>query len=267
MSESFRRLLPMAAHESKELRGSLLKSERELFRHSKTIAQIIEAATCGDSRMAFQLHEKLPPSLQHDKLILFQRLRAVQPQSREEYFRVPNDCRAYYPDGLSLDLLLIDLYRMTKEYDKGLLSIDRIVEATGGDPYLTALKAVVYYENNDLQRANGLQDNNLPQILFVSCTIYEIVCVCRTRKLSNGFVTNISQSSRTWVNEADRDGPRRKRGRWVGAASPRSPWPLESPIGLFAMESVNSTIPTRFRRTARGSLVPGAVPEKRRSRV
>ena len=111
----------------------------------------------------------------------------------------------------------------------------------------------------------GSQDNNLPKNILVNWMSYEIVWVCWTHKLSDGFVTNISQSCRIWMDGADGDGPRRNRDRWVGVASPPSPWPLESPIGLFAMETVNSTIPTRLRRNARGSLVLGAVPEKGRS--
>lgn len=154
MSESFRRVtLPMLAHEDEELLEYLTESEREYSAHAKTFAQIVQAFSRGDYRTALQLYDKLPPSLQRDKTILSWRVRAAQPLGGEQYSRVLADYRAYYPDDPSLDLLLIDLYGMTKEYDKVLLSIDRIVEATGGDSYLNALKAAVFYDQKELDAA------------------------------------------------------------------------------------------------------------------
>ena len=152
-SESLRQVLPLLANESEELRELLTDSEREFVEHSSTMAQITQAGDRGDYRSVLQFYDDLPPSLRRHKNLLSLRLRAAQALGGEEYSRALTDYRAYYQDDPSLDFLLIDLYAITGEVDESLRALDRILIATGGDPYLNALKAAALLEGQDLDAA------------------------------------------------------------------------------------------------------------------
>ncbi len=57
----------------------------------------------------------------------------------------------------------MDQYSITGERDESLRAIDRILIATGGDPYLNLLKAVVLFETQELDAAKQEAQSSLDE--------------------------------------------------------------------------------------------------------
>jgi len=90
------------------------------------------------------LYNQLPASLQREKFILAQRLRAAQASDMKEYLACIETWQRAYPGDPSLDLISIDACILRKEYPKALECVDRLDRSIGGDPYLDFQRALIY---------------------------------------------------------------------------------------------------------------------------
>jgi predicted Zn-dependent protease len=113
----------------------------DLAKNISRLKEMQQAATGGNPTAACAIYDGLPQSLKGDKYMLLLRLRAAQELGDEAYRQALEDFQKYHPDDPSLDLVSIDHYFLTKQYDKELAVIDHIESTIGGDPYLNIYRA------------------------------------------------------------------------------------------------------------------------------
>lgn len=144
ISETFRKTWVAFAHEKLESSaGKQAAATDPYFAYLDTVKKITDLTSQGQPAEALELYETLPESLRRDKGLLLMRLHAALEYSDDEYQRCIDDFRAYHPDDVALDCVLIDAYVLREEYAKALECIARTHTNIGGDPMLLVQRAVL----------------------------------------------------------------------------------------------------------------------------
>jgi tetratricopeptide (TPR) repeat protein len=141
LSQTCRRLiLQLTAGIDPGFLARLSGSEGVFAKNLPRFSSLSTAIRQGRYKEALTTYRQLPVELQEDKLILIMGLNASQKENPEEYIRLLGIFRQKYPDDPAIDLMSIDYHYFKKEYDKGLLCLERLNKAVGGDPYLLVLQ-------------------------------------------------------------------------------------------------------------------------------
>ena len=120
--------------------------DADLAKNLGKIQEISDAIRQNNPRQAIAVYDALPQSIKGEKVPLLARLMAAQSLDDDaEYRKAMDDFRRYFPEDPCLDLINIDHYFLTKQFDKELAAIDHIETVVGGDPYLNVLRANVYF--------------------------------------------------------------------------------------------------------------------------
>jgi hypothetical protein len=106
----------------------------------------------GKHMEALAIYDKLPASVQHEKLLLKEKILAVSTVDEHEYLAAIELWRTLYPNDPSLDLMSLNLYTGRQQYGKVLDSIDRLDRYIGGDPYLDWLRSFIFMKMDDFAR-------------------------------------------------------------------------------------------------------------------
>ena len=119
--------------------------DADLAKNLGKVQEMSDAVRQNNPRQAIAVYNALPQSIKGEKAFLMARLMAAQSLDDDaEYRNVLDDFRKYYPEDPCLDLINIDHYFLTKQFDKLLAAIDHIETVVGGDPYLDVFRANAY---------------------------------------------------------------------------------------------------------------------------
>ena len=154
LSQYCRRMfLPVVAATSQSALARLTQSEKDFIRNADKFKQISIELRNGRNEQVLKIYATLPPSLQKEKFFLLARTQAAAVVGEKEHLDALEAFQAYCPGDPCLDVLLIDHYRLKKQFDRALASIDTLDKAVGGDPYLNVLRARMHIEKNDFAKA------------------------------------------------------------------------------------------------------------------
>lgn len=106
----------------------------------------------------YDLFNKLSKKSQEQKFFKIIRLMAASNLAEEVYEKAIEDYEKHFPNDPSLYLISVDGYILKKQYDKSILSLDKLDETIGGDSFLNYLKGNVHYLNKDYANAQKMFD-------------------------------------------------------------------------------------------------------------
>jgi len=107
----------------------------------------------GQYQAAHEKYKKLSSEGKKQKSIQLIGIQIASNIDDETYGRYIKKYEESFPNDPSLYLISIDGYILSEEYDKSLVSIDKLDKSLGGDSFLNSLRANIYYYKNDLERA------------------------------------------------------------------------------------------------------------------
>jgi hypothetical protein len=116
----------------------------DIIKHLVDMKSMSAALREGRDREVLIIYERLPKSLQKEKVFLLQRLQAATNLAHiapVDFQTAYADFEKFYPDDPCLDLHSITGYFITKDYPAMYRAIDRLERWTGGDPWLENLRA------------------------------------------------------------------------------------------------------------------------------
>jgi hypothetical protein len=145
--------LPIMADRDKTFLQHLFGDEQDLIKYQAEWTQVITLCQNKKYSEALSVYEELPLSLQQEKFLLVQRLKAAQAIGDTEYQKALDFWRRCYPKDVSLPLVMIDAYTIRKQYDKALDSVDQLDKIIGGDPYLKVQRAYLFKVLNQPDKA------------------------------------------------------------------------------------------------------------------
>ena len=90
---------------------------------------------------AVATYKSLPAEIQTDKSIFLRYLWAAEAVGDTEFLLALDGFRQQFPSDPALDFQNIDYYRLMRNFDAALKTIDKAEQSIGGDPYLNALRA------------------------------------------------------------------------------------------------------------------------------
>jgi tetratricopeptide (TPR) repeat protein len=142
LSQTFRRLyLQTVAYEQRGVIARLVGSDRDLVESMPKLIEMDTLYKAGKSREALAVYDRLPPSVQKDKLFLIQRVKFAQVLDEATYLESLERFRALHPRDPAADIFAADAFCLSKQYDKAIAAIDRLDTLVGGDPYLNVFRA------------------------------------------------------------------------------------------------------------------------------
>ncbi|MDA1055703.1 MAG: hypothetical protein O3C40_35355 [Planctomycetota bacterium] len=159
LSETIRRMfIPLAASANRNLLQRLTAAESEFVTHADEIQQLMTQLRTQPA-LALAAYQRLPEVLRKNKSLMLIRVRAAASVDEQAYSAAIIDFRKAFPNDAAVDMLSIDWHFMREEYDKSLAAIDALDRVVGGDPHLNALRANVYLEQGDYERAEAAANN------------------------------------------------------------------------------------------------------------
>ena len=157
MSTTVRRaFLPIAAQAEKSILKRLTTQESDFIKNIDQLSQMAAARQKGDHQKVLTIYNRLPQSLQKDKLCLLLRLIAASNMDDKTYEKAIDAFRKAYPDDASIDLVSLDSFIFKKNYAGALKCLERIEKAIGGDAHLNVLRANIRVEMGDSKIAIDL---------------------------------------------------------------------------------------------------------------
>ncbi len=150
LSRTFRRgLLPLALlDKSGRPRKGISGPDADYIKNIFTIRRMQQLAAVGKFKDALVVYRALPRSVQRRKGILILRvLWATNVGDKELKSAIEAFVKAY-PNDPAVDMHVIDLYFMKKQFDRVLKALNRVEKRVGGDPYLHYYRALIYKEKN-----------------------------------------------------------------------------------------------------------------------
>ena len=155
LSQTLRRgILATAGSSNRSLLQKLMQSENEYVKHIDKILEFQAAVNENRPEQALVIYRELPETLRSDKTLLLVRIIAAsRAEDWDDYAAAIDSFKQRYPDEAAVDLMSIDILLRDKKFDELHAAIDRIDKAVGGDPHLDAVRASVYFTDNDLGSA------------------------------------------------------------------------------------------------------------------
>ena len=107
----------------------------------------------GDFVGAKKSFERLPYSLKNTRIGELMYLRIASNLGEEEYLPALERIEKKYGADPNVQLALIDIYILRKDYDKALVSVDNLDKMINKDPLLDYYRGIIYYHKADEQQA------------------------------------------------------------------------------------------------------------------
>jgi len=112
---------------------------------------------------AVATYKSLPAEIRADKSVFLTYLWASEAVSDTEFLLALDGFRRQFPNDPGLVFQNIDYYRLMRNYDAALQSIDKAEKAIGGDPYLNALRATLLVKAWKFQEARAAADKAISE--------------------------------------------------------------------------------------------------------
>jgi tetratricopeptide (TPR) repeat protein len=133
-------------YESRNVWQKLTRREVAFIEHSPTRVKMKKAALAGRFDEAWQLLESLPEEIRYHRSTVSAAVMVGQQIDEGRYAAYLERVRKNYPNDPSLDLTLLDLYGLKKQWNKFQEGLDRLDQMLGGDPYLDVMRGLGYDE-------------------------------------------------------------------------------------------------------------------------
>ena len=177
LTQSMRRiLLPAVAKLNKASVANLPDTDRTFLDNMPKFLAMGEAIQAGNKAEAVKIYKALPVEFREQKVIVFLYLSAADGDD-VEYVAALELYRKLFPADPALDLLSIDYFRLKKQYDDALGSIDKIEQAIGGDPYLHVMRANLLIEANRYIEARASAEKAIEQEPTLSAAYWSRIIV------------------------------------------------------------------------------------------
>ena len=108
-------------------------------------------------------YKSLPAEIQTDKSVFLRYLWAAEAVGDTEFLLALDGFRRQFPNDPALDFQNIDFYRLMRNFDEALRSIDKAEKSIGGDPYLNALRAKLLVKAWRFKEARVAADKAIEQ--------------------------------------------------------------------------------------------------------
>jgi len=156
LSQSFRRLVVMAAAEAKlGLLDRLAGRERLLLQNMPKLKGMNQALQARRFEEVMTTFESLPPELRRERAFLRVKIVAASNLGEERYLAAIEEFLGVHPEGADSVLMAIDGYFLRKQYPQALEALDRLDQQIGGDPYIDVLRAATHLTAGDRPAARA----------------------------------------------------------------------------------------------------------------
>lgn len=119
-------------------------------RNFESVKQLINS---GDFEEAKKVYARLPYSIRNTRIGELMHLRIASNLSEDEYIPVLETIEKKYGSDPNVQLVLIDIYILRKDYDKSLLSVNKLDSMINKDPFLDYYRGIIYYHKADEEQA------------------------------------------------------------------------------------------------------------------
>lgn len=113
----------------------------EQMQKMKKIKEMMER---NETENALKYYNSLPADLKNQKTVQLMHVMICSQLDEDTYMKAINDYTRLYPDAPNMHLMMIDTYIMRKEYEKAIVSIDKIDRLINTDPFLDYMRALMY---------------------------------------------------------------------------------------------------------------------------
>jgi tetratricopeptide (TPR) repeat protein len=111
---------------------------------AESLVQLTRLYEKGDYAGAKAYYDKLTPKTRQDKATQVLYLAICSKLDRSEYQETLERYVRLYPNESNGYLMMLDLYRLKKEGNKGLMAVNRLDSLIGTDPFLNFYRGVFY---------------------------------------------------------------------------------------------------------------------------
>ena len=105
---------------------------------------------------AHRHYGSLPSAVQAERAMLTKKLMITQNLGDELYLETIEDIRKHFPDDPALDLISLDAYVLSGDYERAMAVLDRLDRRVCGDPYLNVQRAGIHLLERRYERATEL---------------------------------------------------------------------------------------------------------------
>lgn len=119
-------------------------------RNFESVKQLIGS---GDFEEAKKVFARLPYSIRNTRMGELTYLRIASNLSEDEYLPALEKIEKKYGDDPNFQLMLIDIHILRKDYDKALLSVNKLDKMIDTDPFLNYFRGIIYYHKADEEQA------------------------------------------------------------------------------------------------------------------
>jgi len=155
-------LLTLLAQQDKDAAGRLTGEDQVLIKNLESVNSVYRDLKNGRHKEALATYRKLPAQLQKSKSFQLLAIRAAKgTNADDEYLAQIERFHRDFPNDPATDLISIDYFRIKKQIDEALKSIDRLDKSLDGDVYLGVLRAGVYLEAGRFSEARAAVEKAL----------------------------------------------------------------------------------------------------------
>ena len=130
-------------------------SKDAITQEAKVIIQIGKYKKQGNYIEEKELFEKLETNLQNNKGIQMLYIDACRHINMGLYKTAIEKYVSLYPNEANAYLMMIDVYSLNKEYEKGIGAIEKLDSLLGGDPYLYFYEGLLYKKAGKLAESKA----------------------------------------------------------------------------------------------------------------
>jgi hypothetical protein len=148
----------------------------EMPENLRTLLKFRQYQKVNDNNAIIKLYDSLNEDYKKNKAIQIIYLNACKRVDikSERYKNALENYAATFPDDASTPLMMIDLYFLTKEYEKDLYAINKL-DSLVKDPFLDFFRAGVYLMQDNKKQAKTTYDTVFQQYPAISYTIENLV--------------------------------------------------------------------------------------------
>lgn len=150
LSQTIKVIYNVSLNSLNPLKRLLNNSELEDINTMVVIKRSLEQ---GEYQKVVDLYESLSKKSKNKKIFNLFVLTAAQYLSDDKYSKYINHYESQFPNDVSLYLISIDGFILKEQYDKALLSIDKLDAAIGKDDFLNYMRGNIYYLKKDYKYA------------------------------------------------------------------------------------------------------------------